>query len=90
MYPMNEKEFLTKVTTYELNREGGSLRIDIHEVVAGDVKINFFAVPNLIVRQGEREFIGIGATAEEALADCLTRIKDVSVAAIVPSAQAQV
>jgi len=87
---MNEKEFLSKVTTYELNREGGSLRIDLHEVVAGDVNINFFAVPNLIVKQGEREFIGIGATAEQALADCLARIKDVSVAKIVPSAERQV
>jgi hypothetical protein len=49
--------------------------------------MKFFAVPNLIVKQGEREFIGIGPTAEDALGDCLARIKDVSVEEIVPLGQ---
>jgi hypothetical protein len=90
MYPLNEKEFLTKVTTYEVNREDGSLRIDLHEVVAGEIKMKFFAVPNLIVKQGEREFIGIGTTAEDALGDCLARIKGVSVEKIVPLGQCEI
>lgn len=85
MYELNDKDLLTRVTTYELSREDGSLRIDLHEVVAGDFKMKFFAVPNLIVKQGEREFIGIGASAEEALQDCLARVKDVSVDRIIPA-----
>ncbi|HDR14033.1 MAG TPA: hypothetical protein ENN79_00820 [Desulfobacteraceae bacterium] len=84
MYKLNENEYLTKITTYELNREEGSLRIDVHEVLAGEIKVKFFAVPNLIVKQGEREFIGVGETAEEAVGDCLARIKDVSVEKVVP------
>jgi hypothetical protein len=87
MFQLNDKEFLTKVTTFELNREGGSLRIDLHEVVAGEIKMKFFAVPNLIVKQGGQEFIGLGATAEDALGDCLARIKDSSVDKIVPPGQ---
>ncbi len=83
MYDLNEKDLLTKVTTYEVNREDGSFRVDLHEVVAGDFKMKFFAVPNLIVKQGEREFIGIGETAEAALADCFSRVKGASVKEII-------
>ncbi len=85
MYELNDRDLLTRITVYELNREDGSLRIDLHEVIAGDFKMKFFAVPNLIVKQGEKEFIGIGDTAEKALADCLSRIKDVSVNTVVPA-----
>jgi hypothetical protein len=90
MYELNDRDLLTRVTTYELNREDGSFRIDLHEVVAGDFKMKFFAVPNLIVVQGEREFFGIGETAEEAIADCLARVKDVGVEKIVPAPTCQV
>ena len=85
MYELNERDLLTRVTTYELNREDGSIRIDVHEVVAGEFKMKFFAVPNLIIKQGEREFIGIGGTAEEALEDCLSRVKGASVEKIIPA-----
>jgi hypothetical protein len=87
MYTINENELLTRVCKYELKRETEKFRIDVHEVLAGTLEDKFFAIPNLLVRE-EREvdpqFIGCGNTEQEALEDCLKKIKKAPLQVIIP------
>jgi hypothetical protein len=87
MYSINESELLTRVRKYELKRETEKFRIDVHEVLAGTLEDKFFAIPNLLVRE-EREvdpqYIGCGDTEQEALEDCLKKIKKAPLQVIIP------
>jgi hypothetical protein len=87
LYTLNEGELLTKVHKYELKRDSVKLRIDVHEVLAGTIDDQFFAIPNLLFRE-EREvdpqFIGCGDTEQAALEDCLQKIKKAPIQVIVP------
>ena len=87
MYMINENELLTKVHKYELKRESEKFRIDVHEVLAGTIQDRFFAIPSLLFRE-EREadpkFIGCGNSEQEALEDCLNKIKKAPLQVIIP------
>ena len=87
LYTLNEGELLTKVHKYELKRDTEKFRIDVHEVLAGTIEDNFFAIPNFLFRE-EREvdsqFIGCGNTEQEALQDCLEKIKKAPLQVIIP------
>jgi hypothetical protein len=87
MYSINESELLTRVRKYELKRETEKFRIDVHEVLAGTIEDKFFAIPNLLSRE-EREvdpqYIGCGDTEQEALEDCLKKIKKAPLQVIIP------
>ena len=87
MYTTDESELLTRVQKYELKRGAEKLRIDVHEVLAGTIDDQFFAIPNLLFRE-EREvdpqFIGCGDTEQAALEDCLQKIKKAPIQLIVP------
>jgi hypothetical protein len=80
MYSIKENELLTKVHKYELKRgESEKFRIDVHQVLAGTIDDKFFAIPNLLFREDrevEPQFIGCGNTEQEALEDCLKKIRD--------------
>jgi hypothetical protein len=87
MFSIGEKELLTKVHKYELKRGTDRFRIDVHEVLAGTLEDKFFAVPNLLLREdrdGDEQYIGCGNTEEEALEDCLKKIKRAPIQQIVP------
>jgi hypothetical protein len=70
-------DLLTRVTRYNLIRDGRMLYIDVHETLHGELAAPFVAVPNLINIVARQDFQGVGATAGEALEDCLDKITDV-------------
>ena len=87
MYTTDESELLTRVQKYELKRGAEKLRIDVHEVLAGTIDDQFFAIPNRLIREDREvdpQFIGCGRTQQEALEDCLKRIKDEPLEVIIP------
>jgi len=82
-FNLAEGDILTQITKYELHREDGRIFIDIHKPLAGANKEVFFAVPNLLLQSGKGEYIGKGKTEEDALKDCLSKIKGVSIDKII-------
>ena len=85
MYDLNETDILTKVTKYNLIRANRMLHIDIHEALHGNLAGKFVAVPNLISIVAKQEYQGAGNTEDEALSDCLAKIKDVDIEAMMPA-----
>jgi len=83
-YSIKSDELLTRVTKYELSRADSHLRIDVHEIIAGEDAGSFLAIPNLIIGRTEEKYIGRGSSIEEALKDCLSRIQGVSSETIIP------
>jgi hypothetical protein len=87
VYTINENELLTKVRKYELKRDTEKFRVDVHEVLAGTIDDKFFAIPNLLSREErdvDPQFIGCGNTEQEALEDCLKKIKNAPLQVIIP------
>jgi hypothetical protein len=87
VYSINENELLTKVHKYELKRNTEKFRIDVHEVLAGTIDDKFFAIPNLLSREErdvDPQFIGCGNTEQEAVEDCLKKIKRAPLQVIIP------
>jgi hypothetical protein len=87
MYAINQNELLTKVHKYELKRGNEKFRIDVHQVLAGTIDDKFFAIPNLLFREDrevDSQYIGCGDTEQEALEDCLKKIKNAPVEVIIP------
>ena len=76
-----ERDLLTRVVWYELNRfadTGQKISICVHEFLNGENKGKFCAEPTDIINQCKAEYLGIGDSVEEALKKCLTKIKGVS------------
>lgn len=87
MYTINQNELLTRVHKYELKKDSEKFRIDVHEVLAGDIEDKFFAIPSLLSREdreADPQYIGCGDTEQEALEDCLQKIKDAPLEVIIP------
>jgi hypothetical protein len=78
---------LTRITRYNLMRQGKSLYIDVHELIEGTLAGRFLAVPNLVMLLAPAEYQGLGDTADEALQDCLGKIKGLTVEQLFPSQQ---
>ena len=88
MYELNEKDLLSKIHLYKLDRTDGWCHISVHEVIASEsAKVEFIAVPNLVVQQAEKEYFGIGDSVETALNDCLAKIKSVEIKTLFPDLQ---
>jgi|SRR5205814_9859396 endogenous inhibitor of DNA gyrase (YacG/DUF329 family) len=76
---LNEGETLSHVKRYEVGRQEGRILIDLHEVLAGKSDARFIAMPFLtFVGRSKYEFYGHGSTEDEALRDCLSKIKNES------------
>jgi len=87
MVVVNKGDLLTRVRKYELKRCDEKFRIDVHEVLAGSQEHRFFAIPSLPAREDsdvDERYIGRGHRGEEAIEDCLKKIKDVPVQEIFP------
>jgi hypothetical protein len=88
MPPFQEDDLLTRVTRYNLIRNGRMLYIDIHEAVRGALAAPFVAVPNLINIIARPQYQGTGQSETEALEDCLRKIKPVAFEDIFPQKNA--
>jgi hypothetical protein len=84
MMHLKENDLLTRVSRYNLIRDGRMLYIDVHETLHGQLAAPFVAVPNLINIIARQEFQGTGATETQALESCLERIATVPFDQIFP------
>lgn len=87
MFDLNEKDALAKVYTYELIRsDKTSFSIDVleiiaiggHKVINKNPKVEFMAVPKSVIKTVKAAYMGRGNSIEEALSDCLSKIKNVA------------
>jgi hypothetical protein len=84
---LNEGDILTKVVRYNLIRDQRMVYIDVHQRIAGHLAGTYLAVPNLINIVAKPGYQGVGETEDEALDDCLTKIKGLDVVDIFPDKQ---
>ena len=68
----------TQVSLYQLLREDGRVFIFVHEIMAGEGKGSFMAHPTHLLGHHKDEYVGTGKSRDEALRDCLARIKGLS------------
>jgi hypothetical protein len=81
---LGSEEILARVHKFKLFRSEGNLYIDIYESLGGSAGNRFVAVPNLLIRESDEKYFGVGDSRKTALADCLKKIKDVPIETIVP------
>lgn len=84
MTPADAQDILTRVTRYNLIRDGRMLYIDVHNTVTGQLAAPFVAVPNLVNIVARQQFQGTGTTEQGALEDCLEKIKSMAIEDIFP------
>lgn len=82
---LHKNDILTKVTRFNLIREGRMIYIDVHQKLQGHLAGDFIAVPNLVNIVAKPEHQGAGASEQAALEDCLKKIKGLSVEDLFPS-----
>ena len=86
MFDLNTDDMLSKIHQYKLTRPDGWCYIVVHEVIASEkAKIRFIAVPNLVVKDADKQYFGTGDSVDSALSDCLDKIKSVSIANLFPN-----
>lgn len=81
-------DILTEVTRYNLMRNQRLVYLDLHRTLHGNLAGAYVCVPNLINIVAEQRYQGVGQTPEEALNDCLAKIKDLEILDIFPQLQA--
>jgi hypothetical protein len=84
MLHLHQDDLLTRVSRYNLIREGRMLYIDVHEALQGSLVAPYVAVPNLINIVAQPHYQGTGKTEAEALEDCLKKIKSIAFEDIFP------
>ena len=80
MIQIEERQLLLKTTDFKLVRSTDDvITIRLYEVMAGEKSPRFPAGPVLPMetRLPKEEYHGHGATPEEALQDCIIKLKDV-------------
>jgi hypothetical protein len=86
MFDINSDDMLSKIHQYKLTRTDGWCYIVVHEVIASQkAKIHFIAVPNLVVQDADKQYFGTGESVDSALADCLEKIKSISITTLFPN-----
>lgn len=83
---LHKNDILTKVTRFNLIREGRMIYIDVHQRLQGHLAGDFIAVPNLVNIVAKPEHQGAGASEQAALEDCLKKIKGLNIEDLFPSA----
>ena len=80
---LGNDEILARVHKFKLFRSEGNLFIDLYEALIGNPPHGFVAVPNLLIREANEKYFGVGDSKKTALLDCLKKIKDVPLEEIV-------
>lgn len=83
---LHVKDILTRVTRYNMIRDGRAFYIDVHESIQGHLAGKFIAVPNLVNIVARPELQGAGETETAALEDCLKKIKGLKLEDLFPAA----
>lgn len=82
---LNQDDVLSRVHQYELERDEERVFVNVREPIGGSSKGSFIAVPSLISKEcSNTDYVGLGDSVEDALKDCLKRIKGVSLRQIIP------
>jgi hypothetical protein len=81
---LGNEEILARVHKFKLFRSEGNLFIDIYEALIGNPAHKFVAVPNLLVREANEKYFGVGDSKKTALMDCLKKIRGIPLEVIVP------
>ena len=88
MKELNSGDVLTKASRYNLIRNSRLVYIDVHEQLFGQLAGQFVAVPNLVNVVARQEYQGVGNTEQEALGDCLEKIKALQIEELFPEKKA--
>ncbi len=72
---LHQNDILTKVSRFNLIRNGRMIYIDIHQKIQGNLADDYIAVPNLVNIVARPEHQGSGKNEEDAMEDCLKKIK---------------
>jgi len=83
---LHQNDILTKVSRYNLIRDGRMIYIDVHQKIQGNLAGNFIAVPNLVNIVAKPEHQGAGEDEQKALEDCLKKIKGLNIEDLFPAA----
>ena len=82
---LNQDDVLSSVHQYELEIDNERVFINVREPIGGSTKGSFIAVPSLISKEcSNTDYVGLGDSVEEALNDCLKRIKGISLSQVIP------
>jgi hypothetical protein len=82
---LDQDDVLSSVHQYELERDEERVFINVREPIGGSTKGSFIAVPSLISKEcSNTDYVGLGDSVEEALNDCLKRIKGISLSQVIP------
>ena len=71
---LGPEDILTKIDPFQLSRGDSRTFIYVHEAITGPNKGHCVAEPTVLLGTTRTEYIGNGASVEEALSDCLKRI----------------
>ncbi|HIC91324.1 MAG TPA: hypothetical protein EYP21_04555 [Syntrophaceae bacterium] len=80
---LTPNDTLTKIHTYELSRGRERCFIHIHEALFPDQE-GYLAIPDLLIREADPKYCGMGDTVEKALENCLQKIKGIPLTQIFP------
>ncbi|WP_022667574.1 hypothetical protein [Desulfospira joergensenii] len=83
---LHVNDILTRVSRYNLIRNGRMIYIDVHQKIQGKLAGNFIAVPNLVNIVAKPEHQGAGDNEPMALEDCLKKIKGLNLEDLFPAA----
>ncbi len=82
---LNQDDVLSRVHQFELERDEERIFINVREPLVNSDKGAFIAVPSLITQEcSNTDYVGLGNSIEEALQDCLKRIKGIPLRQIIP------
>lgn len=86
---LQQNDILTRVSRYNLIRNGRMIYIDVHQKIHGNLADKFIAVPNLVNIVAKPEHQGAGGDEQKALEDCLKKIKGLNLEDLFPAANTQ-
>jgi len=83
---LHVNDILTRIVRYNLIRNGRMIYIDIHQKIQGHLAGDYIAVPNLVNIVAKPAHQGAGNSEQEALEDCLKKIKGLNMEELFPTA----
>lgn len=84
MFDLNDGEFLTEtVREFRLIRRDGAIVIVVDKALVGKHQEEYSAFPKPCIGIPNPGLVGLGKSSDEALKDCLSKIKPLSICEII-------